>query len=650
MPFEQIPYTNFHGTNQDWMIQQIKQMIADWASYRENLDAAWAAYQENLTGEWTDYQKNINSWRQALDAAFTELHTYVHDYFDNLDVQEEINNKLDEFLADGTLDAILLPYFNTYTGQINNTVSIQNDKISTLETRVNNFLDNTGTLGTEKDPELIDIRVGANGANYSTAGEAVRAQVRGRYTVPDPLNTFEMNSVSWAKGSNTVTDFTYPAGTHRVYVPNDYAIAEAGSASYSIFSFFFNMPAAPARYNIPKLTQEGETIDDLILIINTNKKLKLYPRLSTHATWGAQASVATSDAITVKPGVNVVNPIFTYTQNNNSDRPAYRAVCFQFNTPADTLDFKFDMYLIKGSELYNWIQDINQDVQNSIDALSDRLDDIRPVYDNELLFWGDSLTAGAGGNGTTFPNVCATILNKTYKNCGVGGENANTIAARQGGNNIIIPAGSINGNYPLADGFTDVFGGLVKPLLQGTGSNSGNKLVINGQECTLANSSGNYVISGYTGEASNIPVLARFIGSTFTGEVVVIFVGQNGSTVDGTSGVNARMAVIDSMISHIGHERYVILGLTSGTNASREEEDNAMLQKYGAKFLPTRKLLVNYGMTINGLEPTEQDNADIAVGTVPTSLRNDGIHMNAYGYTAIGTLVAEKIKALGYFN
>lgn len=177
MPFEQIPYTNFHGTNQDWMIQQIKQMIADWASYRENLDAAWAAYQEN-----------INSWRQALDAAFTELHTYVHDYFDNLDVQQEINNKLDQMREEGVFDEILLPYFNDYTVSINNRMANQDTKITTLETRVDNFLNNTGSLGTEKDPELIDVRVGANDITYDTAGEAVRDQVKLLSTIQHNFN------------------------------------------------------------------------------------------------------------------------------------------------------------------------------------------------------------------------------------------------------------------------------------------------------------------------------------------------------------------------------------------------------------------------------------------------------------------------------
>ena len=41
---------------------------------------------------------------------FTTLYNYVHDYFDNLDVQEEINNKLDAMADDGTLEALIAEY------------------------------------------------------------------------------------------------------------------------------------------------------------------------------------------------------------------------------------------------------------------------------------------------------------------------------------------------------------------------------------------------------------------------------------------------------------------------------------------------------------------------------------------------------------
>lgn len=41
---------------------------------------------------------------------FNELYDYVHDYFDNLDVQEEINNKLDAMAEAGTLQEIITAY------------------------------------------------------------------------------------------------------------------------------------------------------------------------------------------------------------------------------------------------------------------------------------------------------------------------------------------------------------------------------------------------------------------------------------------------------------------------------------------------------------------------------------------------------------
>lgn len=50
---------------------------------------------------------------QALYNAFVELNTYVSNYFDNLDVQEEINNKLDDMVEQGTLQEIIASYLNS---------------------------------------------------------------------------------------------------------------------------------------------------------------------------------------------------------------------------------------------------------------------------------------------------------------------------------------------------------------------------------------------------------------------------------------------------------------------------------------------------------------------------------------------------------
>lgn len=111
-----------------------------------------------------------------------------------------------------------------------------------------------------------------------------------------------------------------------------------------------------------------------------------------------------------------------------------------------------------------------------------------------------------------------------------------------------------------------------------------------------------------------------------------------------------RIAWINSMIKHIGHNRYVILGLTVGeeTASFYIDDENRMKQAFGNKYFPTRKYLIESGLTIAGITPTSQDETDIAAGKVPTSLKSDSVHLNASGYTAVGKLLANKIRSLGY--
>lgn len=56
--------------------------------------------------------KNTKTTVEDYINQFNELHDYVHDYFDNLDVQEEINNKLDAMAEAGTLQEIIAEYLS----------------------------------------------------------------------------------------------------------------------------------------------------------------------------------------------------------------------------------------------------------------------------------------------------------------------------------------------------------------------------------------------------------------------------------------------------------------------------------------------------------------------------------------------------------
>ena len=75
-----------------------------------------------------------NSLMTALYNAYVELQDYVNDYFDNLDVQEEINNKLDAMAQDGSLYNIIKTYTDPIVNQQNALINQINNKVNSVAT------------------------------------------------------------------------------------------------------------------------------------------------------------------------------------------------------------------------------------------------------------------------------------------------------------------------------------------------------------------------------------------------------------------------------------------------------------------------------------------------------------------------------------
>ena len=67
----------------------------------------------NMYNAFLALQTYVNNTKDTLENAFNALDDYVRNYFDNLDVQDEIDHKLDEYVADGTLEHIIASYLNT---------------------------------------------------------------------------------------------------------------------------------------------------------------------------------------------------------------------------------------------------------------------------------------------------------------------------------------------------------------------------------------------------------------------------------------------------------------------------------------------------------------------------------------------------------
>lgn len=86
-----------------WFIEYLKNNIIP--TVNNNAEAI-----QEVQGVVLELQTYINNFKDSIDSDVEELEEYMNNYFENLDVQDEINNKIDEMVSDGTL----LEVFNSY--------------------------------------------------------------------------------------------------------------------------------------------------------------------------------------------------------------------------------------------------------------------------------------------------------------------------------------------------------------------------------------------------------------------------------------------------------------------------------------------------------------------------------------------------------
>ena len=114
----------------------IPTMFDDSLSYYECLCALWKWLQDNLVS----VVNNNAAFSVELQKQFEELKEFVDHYFDNLDVQDEINNKLDEMAESGELAEVIsqflglgaLAVFETLDDMIESSQLIKGAKCKTL--------------------------------------------------------------------------------------------------------------------------------------------------------------------------------------------------------------------------------------------------------------------------------------------------------------------------------------------------------------------------------------------------------------------------------------------------------------------------------------------------------------------------------------
>ncbi len=151
-----------------------------------------------LMGKIIEYLNDIISNENAVQSnvtalynAFVNLQNYVNNYFDNLDVQDEINSKLDSMAQDGSLTTLIGEYVTPY-------IDAQNRRITNVEN------------------ELSSVASGSPAGVYATVSALTTADPDHSkiYVVSADGNWYYYNGTTWASGgtyqSTVVENFSIP--------------------------------------------------------------------------------------------------------------------------------------------------------------------------------------------------------------------------------------------------------------------------------------------------------------------------------------------------------------------------------------------------------------------------------------------------------
>ena len=256
---------------------------------------------EYLNEEIVPDINNVNNGLSELQTFYLQLQEYVNTYFDNLDVQEEVNNKLDDMAEDGTLSLIIQSYINPIIAE-------QNQRINEIDVKVNN--------ATNGSPLVAS----------STSGMTDTSRI---YVNTSDGYWYYYNGTAWTQGgiyqatsdSGIVENLNNLLGNINIR-SSDWEIGGfSNSGAYSA-----NESAIRYKCEIPSFIEKA-VLRDSSYKLYVVKKLKVSPNTTTreevvspftfdHSTYFYNVYIIQNPS-SQSASVNDYNKLFLYTNLNN---------------------------------------------------------------------------------------------------------------------------------------------------------------------------------------------------------------------------------------------------------------------------------------------------------------------------------------------
>lgn len=139
----------------------VPMVFDDSLSYYEALCAMW-----KYLDETRQVVNNNATITEEQLVAYNALHDYVEHYFDNLDVQTEINNKLDQMAEDGSLTNLIKAYvdpiYEDFETRIDAELEVQSGRINSIASEVTSLSSGSPLVASSVDDMTETDRVYVN--------------------------------------------------------------------------------------------------------------------------------------------------------------------------------------------------------------------------------------------------------------------------------------------------------------------------------------------------------------------------------------------------------------------------------------------------------------------------------------------------------